>query len=282
MIRIAYRLAWVAAIGVCLGAAAGPAAADVMLVDANSTASISLGGGSVPIGMYSWSVDGTDHMYRQWFWYRVGPTGGEQSIDALTPDGDPVLTDTDGDGNADSVSLPYLGTGFDLEVRFKLVGGDPGSGVSDILEFITVNNTSGGDLDFHLFQYTDLDLNGVAAGDTVEITGGNTATQTKGATYVAETVVTQMPSHFQADVFDDGLGGHPILDALADDGPTDLTDQAGPIANVDAVWAFQWDRTIADGDSLIISKDKNITPEPATLLLTGLGLAASVVARRRK
>jgi len=282
MIRIAYRLAWVVAMGVCLGVATGPAAADVMLADANSTASINLGGGSGPLGMYSWNVDGTNHMYQQWFWYRVGPDGGEQSIDALTPDGDPVLTDTDGDGNDDTVSLPYLGTGFDLEVRFKLVGGAPGSGVSDILEFITVNNMSGGDLDFHVFQYTDLDLNGVAAGDTVEITGGNMATQTKGAAYVAETVVTQMPSHYQADVYDDGLGNRPILDALADDQPTVLTDQAGPIANVNAVWAFQWDRTIADGHSLIISKDKSITPEPATLLLTGLGLAAALGRRRGK
>jgi hypothetical protein len=36
-------------------------------------------------------------------------------------------------------------------------------------------------------------------------------------------------------------------------------------------WAFQWDFTIAPGDSAIISKDKSIVPEPATMVLLGAG-----------
>ena len=49
------------------------------LTDDNSTAVIE-GGSSAGVG--TWTIDGTDHMFQQWFWYRVGNTA-EASIDTL-------------------------------------------------------------------------------------------------------------------------------------------------------------------------------------------------------
>ncbi|MDB6109574.1 MAG: hypothetical protein JWR69_1324, partial [Pedosphaera sp.] len=50
-------------------------------------------------------------------------------------------------------------------------------------------------------------------------------------------------------------------------------------------WALQWDLTIAAGGTALISKDKYleiIVPEPSTFALTGLGLAAFLLLRRRQ
>lgn len=265
-------LTWVvAAVGFVILAA--PAMAGVMLSDANTVAEFDLESAR---GMYTWEVDGVDHMYQQWFWVRVGDVGGEQSFDELAMVGSPVEEDTNADQVIDSVTVNYIGGGLLFEVRFKVVGGALGSGGSDVLETITITNTSAEPLDVRFFQYTDLDLNGDEAGDTIEILDGNTAVQSKGAYVVAETIVTRQPSHYQADDYEMGL-----VDDLGDDQPTTLNDFAGPIVGVDAVWAFEWDETIGPGDSVVISKNKNIIPEPATLALMGSGLAIALATRKR-
>lgn len=276
MIRLAYRLAWVVTMGMCLGLATGPAVAGVMLTDANSTASFNLGGEPGQLGMYSWTVDGVNHMYQQWFWYRVGPSGGEESIDALTLEGGPLTSDTNGDGAMDTLYTRYVGAGFRIDLWYILVGGAPGSGASDIGEIIRITNTSKTDaLDFHFFQYADFDLNGDGTNDTVEITGGNTAHQSSPTAYVAETVVTPRPSHYEAGIFPD------TLDSLMDAVPTTFSDDGGPKTG-DATWAFEWDKVIDPERTLLISKDKNMTPEPATMALVGVGFVVALARKRRR
>ena len=56
------------------------AKADVVLTDFNSTVVIDP---TSQAGMYTWTVDGVDQMWQQWFWYRIGSAGPEQSIDTL-------------------------------------------------------------------------------------------------------------------------------------------------------------------------------------------------------
>ena len=92
----------------------------VTLVDRNSTLSLDLASDA---GMYNWTVDGTNHLNKQWFWYRVGNTGGESplntlpllfvhSVDADFDDGNEYLTAEYGNPNAMTVDL-----------NFTLVGG---------------------------------------------------------------------------------------------------------------------------------------------------------------
>ena len=257
-------------------AMAAPAMASVMLYDANSVTEFDL---ESPMGLSSWRVDGREYMYQQWFWYRLGNTGGETSVDSLTLDGSPILSDLNNDGKNDTLYTRYLGDGFKVELWFILAGGPPGSGASDLGEIIRVTNTGSQSLDFHFFQYADFDLSD--QNDTIVITGGtdltagNTAHQTAPGAEVAETVVTPRPSSHQV-----GLDGN-LLALLEDDNPTALTGESGPVTG-NASWAFQWDKVLAPGRTLLISKDKNITPEPATLALMGGGVAAVLVVRRRR
>ena len=277
MTRSRKHLTVVAATLACVCMAATPAAAGVlMLSDANSIASFDLESSA---GLHSWLVDGTGHMYQQWFWFRLGDADGEASISTLTLDAPPVLSDLNADGQNDTVYARYLGAGLRCELWFILAGGGAGSGASDLGEIIRITNVSGSNLDLHFFQYADFNLS--ASGDTLEITGGdallagNTAHQTAPGLRVAETVVTPRPSGHQAGLAPD------ILGLLEDGSPTTLDNNSGPVTG-DVAWMFQWDKVLAPGRTLLISKDKNIIPEPATLALMGGGLATVLVLRRRR
>jgi len=266
-------LAAVAA-GLLAAAAAMPAGAEIItLADGNTTAMFDPASAALQI---AWEVDHTNYLREQGFWYRIdGQEGRERPLANLGLTGDPIHMDTSGDGQDDLLRLRYGSGDFKVEVVYSLVGGEWGSGWADLTESIRITNSNTTSaLVTHFFQYVDFDLSPGGAGDTVAIRGGNTALQTAGQIALAETVETPPPTHFQADV------APYTRTSLTDDAPTTLLDN--PNAAGDATWAFQWDAYLAAGNgTYIISKDKRIeaTPEPATLVLLGLG-AAGLVARR--
>ena len=110
-------LAAVVAAAACALVLAAPAGAEVVeLADNNSTAYINTDHeeGMVPddYGMIAWEVDGINHMYQQWFWYRVGLTGGESSISTLDRTYQAALNMNPNPGN-DALLLHYThDTGF--------------------------------------------------------------------------------------------------------------------------------------------------------------------------
>jgi hypothetical protein len=254
------------------------------LEDGNSVTQVSVGNQGP--GMTSWVVNGVNQLSQQWFWYRVG-NGPEQSLDRLNlvfarasdtneNVGDDVLTLKFGTGQTTATSS-YLVT-----VRYSLMGGQAGEqGVSDLGEQIMIENRNAGSLDFHFFQYSNFDLDSTPVDDWVSIAGQgrNTATQQDAEGHVmTETVVTPAPSRFEA-----ALAGV-TLAKLQDGVASDLSNTvfAGP---GDVTWAYQWDFTLGNGQSFIISKDKNMMhlPEPVTMagLLMGIGGIAGYVRRRK-
>ena len=251
-----------------------PANAAVTLIDRNSVVTIDPNSSN---GMYSWVVDGAQHMNRQWFWYRLGKTGAEASVDKLNLT---FLKSSDGneDPNNERLVMKYTDPNgkFVMEIDYVLTGGDPGSRTADIAETITIKNRSTEKLDFHFFQYCDFNLNGDGNSDSVTITGGNTAIQTGLSSSTSETIVASSPSLVETSLVPTLLNS--LNDPLS---PTTLSGitSAGP---GDVCWAFQWDFDIAPGMTVMISKDKLITPEPGTLALIVLGGTMMLARRRRR
>jgi hypothetical protein len=254
-----------------------PSAAGLFtLVDDNSVVEFDT---DTYLGAYSWTVDGVSHLQQQWFWYRVGDTF-EQSIDSLSIQGEQA-TDTNLDGDLDTLFVAYDGDDFLLEIRFSLDGGAPGSDASDLGEQITITATGDGSLDFHFFQYTNFDLEGTPGGDTAVFTNVNTVQQSEGSFQLTEAVITPFANHREIDVYSN------TLDELNDFAPTTLSDTPAigtPFGPDDVTWAFQWDFFIPPSGSVQISKDKNMSaiPEPASWILFGMGAALFAAARLRR
>jgi hypothetical protein len=255
-----------------------PAQAVVMtLADQNSRALVDP---AAQRGMFSWTVDGTEYLNQQWFWYRVGNTQ-EASVDALT-----LVSATMQGGNVLSACYRDPQAGFQIDAIYTLVGGQLQSGSSSMQEFITISNTGGSALPFSFFQYSDFNLSSVpghARGADDSITMLNAYVEAQigpfwNGTDVDLTETTVFPAATAWEAHPVFLTRNRLNDAL----PTVLDGTS--LAGLDDVaWAFQWDKVIEPGKDLQISKKKLLTvvPEPVSLSLLLLGAMALPRRRRR-
>jgi hypothetical protein len=261
-------------IALCAGfastALAGPAS--YTIADGNTSAEFDPAAGQV-----NWLIDGTNQLFTQEFYFRRSTDTREYRVDStnltnvgnFTQDTNP-FTDTRADAFG---SLFTDGAGLEIETLFTIRGNANGSGSADLAEQISLRNTSNSTISLSFFQFVDFDLGGTAFDDMGQIVGGNTAQQTDGSGFqMNETVATPQPVAFQMDSSFN-------LTALFSDSAIDNLDGTSSYSG-DVAWAFQWDITLAAGDSFLISKNKSVVPAPGSLaLLAGAGLFGT---RRRR
>ena len=110
---IAFLLCFIFLYILCVGSVEA-----ILLVDRNSTADID------PLtltGVDSWVCDGTDNLFQQWFWYRIGNTGPEASIDTIST---PLVntSDNDFDPGDETLNLRYENNILQLNLTISLMG----------------------------------------------------------------------------------------------------------------------------------------------------------------
>ena len=266
-------------------------AGTISLTNGNSVVSLDP---NSPGGVSGWSVDGVNQLFQQWFWYRIGNSGLQYSIDTLGLSSSSQVTQS-------QASVTYSGTnGLTVQVTYLLMGGANLSGVSDLGESIAITNNSGSSQDVHFYQYSNFTLdtptsNPSAALDTVQFQNSNAVDQSNGGETLSETVITPKPNYREAALVPDTLNefntipGYILGQAQGfPSGEPDSNTLSGAVGPGDVSWAYEWDRTIAPGSTFIISKDKSLSgvvqpvPEPSSLVLALAGFVAFAgVARRR-
>ena len=256
-----------------LSAAAGKAA--VVLTNQNSSVTLS------SAAVTNWTIGSTSQLDQESLWYRIGNSPGQSPISDLTPF---VSTPT---GLSNFAEFTYGSTsGFDVVVKYMLTGSQTGSQSSDLVESIDLSNDGMSSQTFHLFEYTNFNLDSSTTGQTVTITGGNTATDT-GDGMEAQSVVSPQPSEYEASTTaaSPDLLGH-ISNASAAYTLQDVA-SAGP---GDGEWAFEWNINVGCDSSEVISIDKDIeavatpavVPEPAVGGIVLLGLGGLFMKRPRR
>jgi hypothetical protein len=270
--RTLVRSSWVLAL--CFGVGALPSAAEEHLL--TDGASSVLVDDASQLGVAEWTVDGVNQIFQQWFWYRIGDSGPESSIDTL-----PFLaatgSDTDLDPGIDTLVLRYGSEDdFEVEVQYSLTGAPFASGLSSLDEQIRLVNNGTGVLDVHFFEYSDFDMCGTSDNDTVRLVSPGTVEQTDGGCGLSETIVSPIPFGATLAFFPD------ILESLNDDDPTTFGGVPADLTG-DVAFAFQWDFEIGGGQSVVIDKTKQIrVPEPAAMTILGLGLGVLSMMRRTR
>ncbi|MBO6512462.1 MAG: PEP-CTERM sorting domain-containing protein [Phycisphaerales bacterium] len=261
------------AIASCAGfAATALAGGDFVLGDGNSTATFSPDQGQI-----DWNVDGVNQLFTQEFYIRRSTDTQELRVDSINFNNvGNFATDTNGftDTRDDAFgSLFTDGNGLEIETLFTLRGNTAGSNSSSLAEVITLRNTSSSSMTLSFFQFVDFDLGTFFSDDSGEIVNGNTAFQYDGGSSIlSETATTPSPDLFQ-------MGNGVSLRAMLADGSIDDLDGTAAFAG-DVGWAFQWNITLAAGDSFLISKNKTLVPTPGSMML--LGTAGLLASRRRR
>jgi hypothetical protein len=211
----------------------------------------------------------------------VGSVDAEEPIDMLVHNDvtDTIVQNTNFNPGDDTLISRYFDplSNFEIEVRVSLQAGAVGSNSSSLSQTITVKNTSNAVLPFRLFMFSDFDMSGTIASDSVVISGGNTANQSDGfSTITSQVVATPTPTRVQAD------DRNNLLNLLDNATPTTL-DNTANYSGPDTAWAFQWNNNIPVGGTFIVSNSQSIqaVPEPASIGVALLGGAGLIFFARR-
>jgi hypothetical protein len=152
-----------------------------------------------------------------------------------------------------------------------LTGGAPNS--ADLAEVTTLINRGNTPLVFSLYEYDYFRPGGVAGGTGTLLNSSTIQLANAGGTITVG--ATNIPDRWEI-----GVPANVVTDVLSGT----LINGSSPFSGNDVAFAFQWNVTVAPGQSWQMSKDKLLgapVPEPTTILAFG-SLVALAVRRRNR
>ena len=255
----------------CAVAALSSQAAVINLADGGSTVTIDSSGS----GLNSWVVGGQDHVFELNYFVRFNDTSAALALTSF------ASTFVQNSGNSATVS--YDTANWRIDVSYTLLGS---AFVADLAQQVRVTNKTQSDLTLRLFDYNEFDMAGTFSNDFGVRLGNATIRQSEGGASAATNVVggaTPVPDFSEIGTFS-GLRTRITTNGYN----LDTANGAGigqTLGPADLGFAFQWNASIAAGQTALFSTDKivnNPIPEPATMVGLGLGIASLVAARRKR
>ncbi len=219
-------------------------------------------------GVTVWYVDGSpDNLFISNYYYRIGETGGEKVfLEGI--DGTPTVNQP----QSNQLQLTYSGNDLEAEVNYSLIGGTPGSNQSLLKKSVTLRNLSSSPIDLHLFDYNDFDIkfNQLNQRDqAIALSPAEIILNSATVPLSIRTRVNPDPDRYEINDFFSlyqrfFLGqGSPIT--LTNTPPLNVPFPEPPSDNA---FAFQWDFTLPQGESLTFETSANYSPipEPSTIV----------------
>jgi hypothetical protein len=208
-------------------------------------------------GMFSWTVDGVSQLFQHWFWVGFG-SNAQTSVDHFgTPWGLTYFRT--------NAVLNYFAGGLSLQLGFNLQGGAPGSQTSALAEQLVLQNITNVSVTAHLFAYTDFDLAGNYSNDIVSHPSIGTIVQQGKGQSVTQSLLSPTPSDWETSFY------AITLDNLDGPNPITLSDTFIPLAPGDQTFTFQWDITLAAGQTLVVNLTNHLQPVPIILNIARAG-----------
>ena len=227
-------------------------------------------------GIFSWKVDGYDILHQEWFWLRTAEDTQEYALASPTYHFDSAQVA----GNTGV--LRYSGNGLAINVLLSLTGGGTGSLASDLMQTVTIRNTTKSALKLDFFQFVDMDLSSY---DTAQFVDPDLVVQTGSEKVGAGVFLNQTIVSDKGLVHGQAGSADAILNSLNDGQRSTLTDTDA--AQGDVAWALQWKKTLPPRGSLLITEELNVTdpvlvPEPAAVIGLLTVICGCALLRRRE
>jgi hypothetical protein len=224
-------------------------------------------------------TNGTDHMWRNWWWYRTSNMQREVSLSNLVPGAGIELIGTN------EAKLRFVEQGLFFELTYKLTG------ISSTLARVDIDwsiTSTGPALGVDFFAYSDFDVNG-------SISNSGMLVNPQTVRFIDNTTAVDVVAS------EAGLVGYEVgtysdlLDKLNDNAVDNVSNTGLPYGPGDMENIFQWRGTVVSGQQVMrgtLTKLVNLNynppppgpviPEPGTWALMLSGLAPVALRLRKK